>query len=369
MFCQILFFGNPVIPYLLLFSKTYARLLSDYILAASNTAEWRILMAISENVTISQIAEKAKVSTATASRVINQPGTVKEETRNRVLQAMKELNYQTKRSDHKILLASFSDFVNPFYSECITGMQTAARRRDYQLFLQQIDNTDNPAAYDNLINSKVFQGIIFCHSVPSGETLDSLRMKYPIVMCSQYNDETDIPYVAIDDYESAWKAVSYLAATGRKKIAFINSSLNHSYSRLREKGYREALLAAGLLVREEWIAHLMDISFDIAYSIAHSLLSAADIPDAIFCASDVFACAAVKAAHTCNLDIPADIAIMGFDNVNLTNMTFPTISTVNQPAYQMGYQSCNLLIDQIENPSISNRAIIMATDIVVRAST
>lgn len=326
-------------------------------------------MAISQNITISQIAEHAKVSTATASRVINNPGSVKEETRNRVLQAMKDLNCQIKRGNNKILLASFTDFVNPFYSECIVGMQNAARRRNYQLFLQQINNADDPASYSFLINSKLYQGVIFCHSIPPGETLDSIRMKYPIVMCSQYNEEADVPHVIIDDYASAKNAVNYLISVGKRNIAFINSSLNHSYSIFREKGYRDALAAAGLPVRENWIAHLADIDFEIAYSVSCTLLEGEHTPDAIFCASDVFACAAIKAAHMMNRSVPDHVAIMGFDNVNLTTMTVPAISTVSQPAYQLGYQSCNLLMDQIEGLPTLNSRIVLPTEIVVRGST
>lgn len=328
-----------------------------------------IQMAISQNITINQIAEKAGVSIATASRVINQPRTVKEETRNRVLLAMKELNCQIKRNTNKILLASFTDFVNPFYSQCIAGMQIAAKRRGYQLFLQQIENAENPSSYDDLINSKLFQGVIFCHNIPSGETFDSLRIKYPIVMCSQYNKDEDIPYVVVDDYNSAKNAVNYLLSVGKKRIAFINSSKNYSYSPLREKGFRDALKASGNPVNDNWIIHLTDIDFNVAFSVATTLLSSCDKPDAIFCASDVYACAALKAAHTLHLSIPEDVAVMGFDNVNLTTMTVPTISTVSQPTYQLGYQSCNLLVDQIEGNPVPNQKIVLATEIVVRSST
>ena len=326
-------------------------------------------MAISHNATISQIAARANVSTATASRVINNPSAVKEETRNRVLQAMKELNCQIKRGNNKVLLASFTDFVNPFYSECIAGMQNAAKRSGYQLFLQQIDNADNPASYDFLLNSTIYQGIIFCHNLPYGETMESIRLKYPIVMCSQYNEETDIPLVAVDDYSSAKNAVNYLISIGRQKIAFINSSMNRSYSVLREKGYREALQTAGLTIREDWIAHLADIDFEMAYSVACTLLNSSDTPDAIFCASDVYACAAIKAAHAVGKSIPGDVAVMGFDNINLTTMTVPTISTVSQPAFQLGYQSCNMLVEQIEGRPLLNSRITLATEIIVRSST
>lgn len=326
-------------------------------------------MAISEKVTIQQIANKANVSTATASRVLNNPSSVKEETRNRVLQAMKDLNCQLKRGSDKLLLASFTDFVNPFYSHCINGMQEAAKRRGYQLFLQLIDNYTNPAAYDFLLNSRFYHGIIFCHSIPDEDIMANIRMKYPIVMCSQYNTNSDVPFVAVDDYASALQATNYLISTGRTKIAFINSSLSHSYAALREKGFRDAMAAANLPVREEWIAHLSSIDSDLAFSVSSSLLSAAQPPDAIFCVSDVFACAALKAANALGRSVPKDIAIMGFDNITLTTMMNPTVSTVSQPTFQLGYQSCNLLIDMIEGIPIINKQIILGTEIIVRGST
>ena len=336
---------------------------------AVSSGRMEINMAISKNITIKQIAAKANVSTATASRAINQPGTVKEETRNRVLQAMKELDFQIKRTSNKVILASFTDFVNPFYGDCIVGMQAAAKRRGYQLFLQQTENPENPTSYEFLINSKLYQGVVFCHSIPTGETLASIKMKYPVVMCSQYNSEADIPYVAIDDCAAAKKAINYLVSIGRKRIAFINSTLNHSYSVFREMGFREALKEAELPVQENWIAHVEEIDFAVAFSAAKTLLSKTCIPDAIFCASDVFSSAAVKAAHSLNLSIPEDVAVMGFDNVCLTTMTTPTISTVSQPTYQLGYQSCSLLIDEIEGNPVMNRRIILPTEIVVRSST
>ena len=129
--------------------------------------------------------------------------------------------------------------------------------------------------------------------------------------------------------------MNYLLSVGKKRIAFINSSKNYSYSPLREKGFRDALKASGNPVNDNWIIHLTDIDFNVAFSVATTLLSSCDKPDAIFCASDVYACAALKAAHTLHLSIPEDVAVMGFDNVNLTTMTVPTtISTVSQPTYQ-----------------------------------
>lgn len=328
-------------------------------------------MALSKNLTISQIAEKANVSIATASRVINQSGTVKPETRERVLRAMKDLNYQRKdgQSDSKFILTSFPDFDNPFNAEIISGIQAAARRRGYRLFLQQMENFRSPDAYRFLLNQQVFGGIIFAHLIPDQALLDSLCLQHPVVMCSEHSDTDAVPFVAIDDFNAAHDAMEYLISIGKRRIALLNSSLDYNYAVHRERGYRAALQNAGLPIQEHWIAHLLGIDAEFAYSTAVSILSSDERPDAFFCVSDMFASAVIKAARSLNLSIPQDVAILGFDNIYLTTMTVPSITTVSQPTYQIGYQSCNLLMDLMEGTPILNRRVILDTELIVRGST
>lgn len=326
-------------------------------------------MSLSKNLTITQIAQRANVSIATASRVINQSGAVKAETREKVLHAMKSLNYQVKESTSKLILASFPDFQNPFNSELIRGMQSAALRRGYKLFLQQIDNPCSPDSYKFLLSQKLFSGVIFAHVVPEPHLLATLRLQYPIVMCSEYSEEENTPFVVIDDFEAAQTAMKYLISIGKQRIALLNSSLDHNYAVQREHGYRAALAESNLPVRENWIAHLSDIDFERACSAATNILSSPEHPEAFFCVSDVFASAVIKAARGLNLSIPQDVAIVGFDNVYLTTMTVPSITTVSQPMHQIGFQSANLLIDQIEGEAILNYRVVLSTDLIVRGST
>lgn len=328
-------------------------------------------MALSKNLTISQIAEKAHVSIATASRVINQPGAVKPATREKVLQAMKDLNYQYKgnRNDSKFILTSFPDFDNPFNAEIISGIQAAAKRRGYRPFLQQMEDFRSPDSYKFLLNQQVFGGIIFAHLVPDKSLLDSLCLQHPVVMCSEHSDTDAVPFVAINDYSAAHDAMDYLISIGKKRIALLNSSLDYNYAVHRERGYRAALTHAGLPVQEEWIVHLPGIDAEFAYSTAVSILSAPERPDAFFCVSDMFASAVIKAARSLNLSIPQDVAILGFDNIYLTTMTVPSITTVSQPTYQIGHQSCNLLIDLMEGKTVLNKRVILDTELIVRGST
>ncbi len=326
-------------------------------------------MALAKNTTIQQIAAKAGVSTATASRVINRPDTVKSDTRERVLQAMKELNYQAKQDNGRLLLAAFPNFTNPFYGLCIQGMQEAAWKRGYQILLQQIDNPKNPDSYRFLMDHSFFHGVIFTHPLPEISLLDSILARHPIVMCSQYHESDDLPCVIIEDYAAAKSAVSYLLSIGKKRIAMLNTQLDYSFSQYREQGYLDALQEAGLPILPHLIVHASEVDYNLAFSMALTLLDGEERPDSVFCSSDVLASAVIKAAGQLNLSVPGDVAVMGFDNVDLCNMTVPTISTVSQPMYQLGWQSCNLLIDQLEDIPLVSKRIVLPTDIVVRKST
>lgn len=326
-------------------------------------------MAFSKDLTITQIAEKANVSISTVSRVINQSGTVKAETRERVLQAMKGASYQMREHTNKFILASFADFQNPFNEGLIRGIRSAASRRGYKLFLQQMLSPNSSESYKFLLNQKTFSGVIFTHVVPDRELLDSLRLQYPIVMCSEYSEADEIPFVVIDDFDAAQSAMKYLLSIGRRRIAFLNASLEHSYAVQREHGYRAALAESGLPIHENWVVHLPDIDFESACTAATNILSSAERPDAFFCVSDVFASAVIKAAHCLDLRIPQEVAIVGFDNVYLSTMTVPSLTTVSQPSYQIGLQSGNLLIDQIEGEPILNYHVVLSTELIVRGST
>jgi LacI family repressor for deo operon, udp, cdd, tsx, nupC, and nupG len=330
-------------------------------------------MAIFKSITISQIAEKAKVSVATVSRTLNGTGQVKKETADRIREIIKEMEVEVRNPvsrDLKIILASFPEFTNPFYSGIIDGISSAAKRKNYNVVLYKNENFNSEFGYDFLLNNNLLLGIILVHNLPKNSNiLQRLSAKAPVVMCSEHLKKDIVPYVAIDDYSSARNAVNYLISTGRTKIALINSPLHNNYAIHREKGYRDSLIEAKLEIREDWILHIPDINYALAMNLVSNLFKNDDRPDACFCVSDVFAAASINAAKSYNLSIPNDVSIIGFDDIMICTMSNPTITTIRQPKFQLGFQSCNLLIELVEGlPSMSNK-IILETDLVVRDST
>ncbi len=324
--------------------------------------------------TIQQVAKAAGVSIATASRAINQPESVKDETRQKVINAAKKLNYRISPKSGKNILVIVSSLWNPFHAEMIKGIDEEARKRDYFVYINQSNLWSQQEMLDNLLSSNQFSGIIYTHSVVQEEYLQALQIKYPIVFCSQvFHSKLDIPYVTVDDYEATVKALKYLISTSRKRIAFANMAVDgkndDAFQLRRQKAYIDTMISIFGSYDPTLICNISDeINFDIAVPKLTSFIEKTQ-PDALFCVSDIFACAAIKAATSIGLKIPEDIAIMGFDNIDVSLMTTPCLSTVSQPIFQLGAQSCNLLLDLIENKPIVDKHIILNTELVIREST
>jgi DNA-binding LacI/PurR family transcriptional regulator len=326
-------------------------------------------------ITIKDIADLTGVSVATISRVMNHKRMVKEDTRKKVLEAMERLNFNpssillTHHTSRTILLC-VPDFSNPFNGLVIDGIQQSAYRNQYRvLILQSKENYLTLDDYEEVLKNHSFAGIILLTSVTDAELLQLLNRSCPIVMCSEYCDVKDISFVSIDDITAACRATEYLIGCGCKNIALLNSDLRHGYARHREQGYSEALKAAGMDIREDRIVHISSINYELAFSYTLDMLNRPDPPDAFFAVSDVFASAAIHAAKKMHLRIPEDLSVIGFDNIGLSCMIDPPITTVEQPSVQIGYQSCELLIERIKNPKAVSKGLILDTQLIVRDST
>jgi DNA-binding LacI/PurR family transcriptional regulator len=325
--------------------------------------------------TIKEIASIAGVSIATVSRVMNHKGTVKENTRRKVLEVMEKFKISpstalvTDNTSRAILLC-VPHFSNPFDSLVIGGIHQSAYRNNYRVFILQSKETYLTFEdYEEALKNHSFAGIILLTSITDTNLLELITMSCPIVMCSEYCDVNGISFVSIDDVTAAKKATDYLISCGYKKIALFNGSLQFRYARHREQGYIEALNNAGSKINDEWIIHLSSVDYNLAYSYASNLLSLPSRPDAIFAVSDVFAVAVLHAAKKQGLRVPQDLAVIGFDNIEVSSMVDPAITTIEQPGTQIGYQSCELLIEKIKNPAATKKRIILDTELIVREST
>lgn len=325
-----------------------------------------------KSVTIAEVAKRANVSTATVSRALNGSPSVKESTRKLILSIADNMERESNPSQEfrdKIILASFPDLSNPFYADIFKGISDAASARSYKVVFYSMDNHASKEGYAFFAENVFYAGLIIAHAVPDPHLLDPIRSRVPIVMCAEHNEGDIAPYVAIDDRAAAYNAVRYLISSGRTRISMINTSLRHNYATHREAAFRECLRDHGLPIREEWITHLSEVNYNLGLTAAAQILSGDDRPDAFFCVSDVFAAAAINVGAGLGISIPKDLAVVGFDNIDIAAMTVPAITTVAQPTYQIGAQACQLLIDQLEYHTSMPRQIILNTELILRNST
>lgn len=328
-----------------------------------------------KRITYSEIAAQSGLSIATISRVINNSSNVREETRNAVLAAMKILDYDTSMIEAPIqkikdlIIFNIPSLNNPFYGLIIKGAKATAQRNGYNMLINE-DPIDDKSIenFTALLKKTNAAGLITTNCI-SRSNLLKLDAVIPLVQCCECIPTTDIPFVTIDDVTAARNAVNYLISLGKKRIAFINGPIEYKYAQDRLKGYLQALEAAQIEKDNDVIIQLQEIDSDMAITAAYQILNSEKRPDAFFASSDVYAAAAIKAARRSLLRIPQDIAIVGFDNIELSSMCTPSITTVNQPKFQLGLLSCEMLIKRISKEQVSNGNMYLNTELIVRETT
>lgn len=325
--------------------------------------------------TIQEVAQKAKVSVATVSRYLNNPDIVAKTTGLRVEKAIQDLNYEPsilgrnlRKSESKLLIVLMPSISNPFYTDIINGIEDTAIEQGYNILLCQTDsNPKREAIYFNLIKNQLADGIISMDPTVNRENLLEIAKEYPLVQCSEYDQEGIISYVTIDNELAAYQAVKHLIKIGHKKIAIINSDEKFLYARERRQGYERALKESGLDINLDWIYTTDNLEFDSGRQAMKNLLNKDVRPTAVFAVSDILAIGSLKEINAHGLNVPDDIAIIGFDKINFSNMTYPTLTTIAQPMYQMGSMSARMLINKIRGKKIDS--IILDHELVIREST
>jgi len=324
---------------------------------------------------IQQVAEKAGVSVATVSRVLNNVKSVSSKTRLKVENAIKELNYEPsmlgrnlRNSESRLLLVLIPSISNPFYTEIINGIETIAIANHYNILLcETASDPKRENIYFNMVKNKLADGIISMDPTINRQKLNELAEHHSIILCSEYEEGGSIPYVTIDHKLAAYQAVKHLIKLGNKKIALINSDETFLYARQRREGYEKALKEFDLPIRKEWICHTEHLEFEHGVHAMRKLLQLNERPTAVFAVSDTLAIGALKEINVRGLRVPDEIAIVGFDKISFSNMTNPTLTTVAQPMYKMGCTAANMLINRIKGKQVES--IVLDHELVIREST
>jgi LacI family transcriptional regulator, repressor for deo operon, udp, cdd, tsx, nupC, and nupG len=324
---------------------------------------------------IQQVAKQAGVSVATVSRVLNGQNTVSVKTRMKVEEAIKKLNYEPsllgrnlRTSESRLLLILIPTISNPFYLEIIKGIEQVAISQNYNILLCETDsNPEKENIYFDLVRKKMADGIITMDPAVNVETLKKLAENYAVIQCSEYEECTGIPYVTIDNEEASYRAVKHLIQIGHHKIALMNADEKYLFARQRKMGYKRALEENGITLRKEYIISASNIGFENGQYAMKKILNLQDRPTAVFAVSDLLAIGALKEINAAGLHVPNDIAVVGFDKIDFSNMTNPTLTTIAQPMRKMGNVAARMLIEKIKGEEVES--IILDHELVIREST
>ena len=326
-----------------------------------------------KKITIASIAEKTGLSPATISRSLNHPELVQENTVQFIRKAMDELGYSPavkersrSQSVKPLIIVGVPEISNPFFNEMFSSLYDAARANSFDMLVceARLENASATEEFRQLLIRMNASGLILMS--PDPDSMISLSKTIPIVQCCIKWETSGIPSVSVDDYKSARTATEYLLSKGRKKCAMINGAKSMSFAQERERGFIDALRSENLEIREDWIINIPNVDYEAAYATTNRLLQADDKPDAFFASSDVFAAAVVRAAKNNSLEIPEDVTVIGFDNIDFSRMTTPAITTISQPKTAIGYSAFEMIMQLIRNPNSDVRSITLDTELIIR---
>lgn len=331
--------------------------------------------------TIYDIAKVANVSPATVSRVLNHPEQVQYHTQQQIYSIAKQLGFskRTYRAESvnvnpdvnlKSFLICLPTFRNPFYGDIVEGATSAATNHACNIFVNSFVITElNIDAFLFMLKQHHICGVILMSAI-ADTLLEYLKKYIPIVQCSEYNETyLGISSICIDDSSAEEKATKYALSTGHSKIAFMTSSFQYHYSIRRMRGFTAAIEEASIHVPDDWIIQLPRIDYSLAYNAATKLLSFPNRPNAIIAVSDIYASACVRAALYLNICVPDDLIIIGFDNIDIATSTVPSLTTINQPRFQLGYTAFQVLLNEYEVPQSKKQHLFLPTELIIREST
>ncbi|HEX2981834.1 MAG TPA: LacI family DNA-binding transcriptional regulator [Anaerolineaceae bacterium] len=327
--------------------------------------------------TMADVAREAGVSVATVSRLLNNEGIVSPDTAERVYAAIQKLSYEPnlmarnlRKNESRVILILSPNFTNPYYAHILSGIGDVAAELGYSALI--FNTADNPAREREaleMLKKRRADGAILMASDIGCSWLLEYASQYPIVQCSEYDPQVDIPHVSIDNYLATQQTMEYLIELGHKRIAIISSENDYISTRLRLQAYKDTLAQHGITPCDGHISSASrDYSFKSGKSKAKELLSVSPRPTAIFCISDTLALGAITAAKEMGYRVPEDVTVIGFDDVEHTTMFHPYITTVAQPCYELGRQSAQLLYAQMTQGKETPRQLILEHRLIVRES-
>ena len=348
-------------------------------------------------ISIKDVAERAGVSTATVSHVINQTRFVREETRQKVLEAIETLHYQPSAIARGLATNStqtigliISDIANPFFTAVARGVEDEINQHDYHTIFCNTD--EDPAREDDylrLLSARQIDGLIIAPTGVYSERLLRLHeADIPVVLLDRETPGLEVPLVGVDNEWGAYEATRYLVELGHRQIAILVGMETISTQRMRFKGYARALQEYRIAIDENLIIRADSRSYSnqlalldsppptfltnnqmtpTAYQALQSVLNSPNRPSAIFITNNEMTIGSLHALKERGLRCPEDISLISFDDHDWASIFSPPLTVVRQPTYQVGQTAAQLLL-KLMNQQEFEAPICLPVELIIRES-
>ena len=327
-----------------------------------------------DSITIKDVARICGVGVSTVSRAINNHPDINEETKNMILQVIKENNYipnnsarNLKRSVSRVIVLLVKGIDNPFFSSMIRIFEEEIQKKRYSFFLCRVEEgEDEVDVAIEVMKERKPKGIIFlggCFSHGRGKLK---QLDIPFVLSTVgITDEMgkgDFSSVSVDDVQESYKIVSYLCEQGHRKIGILAATpLDESIGKLRLEGYKKALQDHGIWFNPSWCFYSDEdiecYTMSNGYSQMKKVMETGQDITALFAVSDSIAIGACKAVFDAGKSVPEDYSIAGFDGMEMVRYYNPAITTIRQPVEEMAYATIKILFDRIRDKAQNQQKV------------
>lgn len=322
-----------------------------------------------EEVTLKDIAEAVGKSVAAVSRALNNYEDISEETREYIKQVAREMGYAPTNTLGLILPALPPRDSEPYYSELLAGIASAAAELEFDLLVSTC--TPGPEenwAYLRLINSRRVDGVIVTRPRWRDSRIELLlEKKFPFAVIGSTNVPGNFLTVSDEATEGAALMVEHLVAQGHERIALVNTPADLFFSSDFLAGFHGAMRKANLPIYEELLEE-SDFTQRDGYRVGQTLLSKPESPTAIIAADDVIALGVMAAAQDQGLEIGQDLAITGYGDILLAEYAQPPLTTIHRPTYALGQQACRRLIARLHGEKLESEQVVFKPSLVIRQS-
>lgn len=332
-------------------------------------------------VNLKQLAKELNLSVSTVSRALRDSWEISTPTKQRVFDLAKKMNFQPnpyasslRKHRSRTIAVVIPEVANNFFALAIKGIESIAREKGYHvlIYLTNEDGSEEMSVATNLQSGRV-DGVLLSLSGKTKDTRHLMELQQrniPLVFFDRVCDTIEAPKVVTNDYESGFVATEHLIKAGCRRIAHLTISMELSISHKRMKGYTDGLLRYDQPFDEEMVVHCEDDE-ESNYRKIRALLSSDNKPDGIFASVEKLA---VQVYHVCRelgLEIPGDVKVIGFSNLLTASLLNPALTTIAQPAYEMGKEAATILFRRLEKKHIltQDHRVILPAKLEIRNST